>query len=151
MKKLLVLLVLAVAGYLAYHEATMPGPLDAYKKFADAWAWSNNPEALRFASGDAPARALANKPLAGLVPAGTIGVVRATTYTILSTTEARDGEILVQANQAIGFDPLGGIAAANAAMTASFKQAASIRKMPSGWKVVSFDTQFLEIRENPGR
>ena len=75
MKKLLVVFVLAVAGYLAYHEATMPGPVDAYKKFADAWAWSNNEVALRFAKGDAVERALVNKPLASLVPAGAIGDV----------------------------------------------------------------------------
>ena len=36
-------------------------------------------------------------------------------------------------------------------MTVSFKQAASVRKTPTGWKVVSFDTHFLEMKGASGR
>lgn len=151
MKKLLVLLVLAGAGYLAYHQATLPGPTDAYEKFADAWARGHHEEALKFAKGDAVASALERKPLAGLMNASTMEAFRGTRYTILSTSELQDGDLLIQANQTIAFDPPGAATATSGAMYAAFRHSATVRKTPAGWKVVSFDPTFLEVGQTRKR
>jgi hypothetical protein len=78
--------------------------------------------------------------------AETVKTLRGTSYAILSSTQAQDGDTVIQADQSVLFDPPGTTPNPDrSALTATFRHNATVRKTPSGWRVVTFDPAFLNV------
>jgi hypothetical protein len=144
-KKLLVVLVLAGAGYLAYRYVTRAQQVGCYEKLADAWAHGRTDEALVFTDGDEAGRSLKRHPLTSLVDGHMIDAWRGIGYTIESASRSDDGDVAIEAKQTIAFDPPGATTGIGGAMLMSFHHSARLHKTTQGWKVVAFEPTFIEM------
>lgn len=144
MKKLFVLILLLGSSYFAYRSFWRAGPVNAYKKFADAWLRLDNDGALKFADGAAIKRTLERKSRADLLNPQLVEAYHGVSYTIEKTSEGESGEVIVEAKQVLSFDPPGITSAIGGAAVASFHHVATLKKTEDGWKVVSFEPTLIE-------
>lgn len=150
MKKLLVLVVLAVAvaiWYRSYREEQ--APVRVLTAYADAVASGRHDLARQFADGDlAGAGAGERHAAAGWVP---VQELRGVHYRVDSRTASADGnEVALVVTQTVGFNPPGVESALRPAMQARFRLQATVRSTASGWKVVAFSSEFLEADDAVG-
>lgn len=149
MKKILVLVVLALVGFIAYRQLTDSAPIKAYKQFATAWANGQIDGAMAFADGDEIRATLLEKSIQRLMGGVTIQTLHGVRYTIKSE-ESRDGGVVaIEAQLMVQFDPPGVESAMRASMYAAFVHKAELKKTPAGWKVVAFDPTFQKMDEMP--
>ncbi len=147
MKKLVILLVVAGAAYLGYRFFIgKSAAYQTYEKFAEALAWGRTEEALQYADesvledmGDAEHRAVA-----GDMP---VEHIHATDYQIESETKSADGNVNLRVKQILYFDPPGVTSAIGGAVAAIFRQNAVLQKTGGTWKVIEFDSEFIETKE----
>jgi hypothetical protein len=148
LKKIVILLILAGAGYFGYKTFIgKSAASQAYLKFADALVWGRSDEAKKYAvdesvvedPGDANHRSFA-----GDTP---VDYIHGTNYQIESETKNADGTITLKVKQNVFFDPPGTTSAIGGALVAIFRQTAVMQKTSTGWKVSEFDSEFIETKE----
>lgn len=153
MKKLIILILLAVAGYFVYTKFVAPtfhlgsGPRSIFIKFADAWAEENNGLAMHYAEGDEVENKLKNNIFTNVIGI-TLQTNHGTKYTIESETIDGDNAT-VKAVQKVYFDPSGVESAMRAAMVATIHHEAELKKTSDGWKVTSFELELLDVGDAP--
>jgi uncharacterized protein (UPF0333 family) len=152
LKKLVILLVLAGAGYFGYKTFIgKSAAFQTYQKFADAMAWARSDEAKKYMvdvsvvddPGDANHRIIA-----GDTP---VDYIHGTNYEVESETKNADGTVTLKVKQTIFFDPPGTTSGIGGALMAIFRQTAVMRKTSEGWKVSEFDSEFIETKETRSR
>ena len=147
MKKLLLLLVVAGVGYIAYNAwSARNAPFEVFKKFADEVARGRLDLARQYADGEIGTMKEGERfRSAGWTPVEMLHGIR---YTLNSQRRSADGnEVTLDVTQRVAFDPPGAMSAMGGSMRASFKQTAVVRETPSGWKVGSFSSELLETHE----
>ena len=151
MKKVVLVALLAGAGWFGYRFVVRMQQESCYRKVADAWAIGQTDEALRYAEGDAVRQSLEEHTLRSPVDGRMIEAWRGVTYTIESSSKEEGGDIGLEAKQRLAFDPPGITSAIGGAMWVSFHHSAKLRRTSGGWKVVAFTPKFLDFERIPRR
>src|SRR5262245_6658503 len=151
MKKLILLALLAGAGWFGYRFFVRMQQESCYKKLADAWSMGRTDEALQYTEGETVRQSLEKNPLRSLVDARMIEAWRGVTYTIESSTKGDDGDVAIEAKQRLSFDPPGITSGIGGAMWLSFHHSARLRHTSDGWKVVAFTPTFIDFQRIPRR
>ena len=151
MKKVVLVALLAGAGWFGYRFVVRMQQESCYRKVADAWAIGQTDEALRYAEGDAVRKSLEELTLRSLVDGRMIEAWRGVTYTIESSSKEEGGDVALEAKQRLAFDPPGSTSAIGGAMWVSFHHSAKLRRTSGGWKVVAFTPKFLDFERIPRR
>jgi hypothetical protein len=149
MKAIVILLALGAIGagiYLLFIKDS--APYATYKEFSTAIANGSRDEALQLADGPdvlgGPEEIRGQT--AGGMPVDALDAIR---YSRESETKNADGTVTVQAIQSVHFDPPGATSAMGA-MTAKYRQTATLHKSDGKWLVSSIDSELLEVRNWKG-
>jgi len=147
MRKLVLLLLVAAAAALAYRShRERAAPVRAFVAYADALAAGRHDLARQWATGDlAGARAGERHAVAGWVP---VEELRGTSYRVTSRRPGVSaGEVALEVTQTVAFNPPGVESALRAAMRATFRQRATVRRTASGWRVAAFSSELVDAGE----
>lgn len=148
MKAVATLLVIAglIAGIYFVFVAESPAYV-TYKKFATALAYGRHDEALQYADSEETLGEDQNRKLS----AGGLPVDALTDVSFARESESKDsdGNVTVQAIESVRFDPPGQTSAMGS-MTSKYRQTATLGKTSDGWRVISFESTFLETRNWKG-
>jgi hypothetical protein len=147
MKKLVLVLGLAVAALLGYRWFNGWRAVTVYEQFAEAWMRGNRAEALKRGEAEAVDFALDQHALRGMPSGAIMEAFRGSRHTIESRTRSTEGDLLLEATHTIFFDPPGVTTAIGGAMLTHIHHSATLRKTADGWKVVAFEPKYLDMRE----
>lgn len=125
------------------------GAVKTYEEFAAAWARNDVATASRLSEGADVQAALEQKSVARImwVPVQDYRGVR---FAIESEKESGD-EVELEAEVTMDFNPPGVESAIGSAMYARFRHRVKMRRTDAGWKVVSFDPEFIVAEEKSRR
>ena len=119
-----------------------------FKKFSIARAYGRREEAMKYADNESliggPEEIRAQ--WAGGMP---VDALTAILYHLESQKENGDGGVTLSVIQAVRFDPPGATSAMGA-MISKYRQTADLKKTAAGWRVVSFNSEFVENRNWKG-
>lgn len=152
MRRLIGLALLAALSFVAYRWFTGWRAYRAYEGFAEAWVRGDKAEAGKYGEAAAVRHALEERSLRGTPGGSIIEAFRGTRYSVDSRSRTADGDVELEVKQTIHFDPPGTTTAIGGAMYIHFHHAATVRRTPDGWRVVSFEPTYLdmgEIRRRP--
>jgi hypothetical protein len=148
MKTLLLALILAAVAYGGYRLFVADSAAyQTYQKFAEALARGRSEEALKYTDDEeiiSDAGDAEHNMQAGYVP---VEHIHGTNYQLESEEKMEDGKVRLKVKQVLYFDPPGTTSAIGGAMSAIFKQDVVMQKSSDGWKVVEFDSEFIEAKE----
>lgn len=145
MKKPLLVLLLAAGGYLAYRQFVLEPPVQAFRRFAEAWGREDTPAAAALTDGGAAKKAVESQILRGVVQ-DPMEALRGSRLTIESRVGQPGGDVLVTAREFVFFDPPGVTSALSGAMVADIRHVARMRKTTAGWRIVEWKPEFLGAR-----
>lgn len=141
-------LVVAAAAGIYFFFIADSAAYSTYKKFSDALAHGWREEALQYAdSEDVLGGSEENRgQSAGGMPVDALTGIK---YSLESETTNADESVTVTVIQSVSFDPPGATSAMGA-MTSKYRQTADLKQTTDGWRVVSFNSEFLETRNWKG-
>lgn len=152
MKKILILLLFVGGGAYGYRSWIGSRAYSAYEGFAEAWANEDRVAAEKFAAGaDVVKHAFDDRALRGTQGGAAMEAFRGTSYTVESRSKDADGAERLVVVQTIRFDPPGRTTGIGGAMWAKFRDEATLRKTPDGWRVAAFEPKFVEMGETQRR
>lgn len=143
----LVVVLAALAAFVAWKKAT--GPFQAYRRFTEHVARMELAEALELAEGEATlskVRSIASA--AGHVPMEAFRGVRVTKK---SERSLPGGEVELEVEELLAFDPPGAQSAMGGAVVARFDHVARLARRDGRWRVVSFERKFVKAVDARGR
>ncbi len=149
MKKLVVLGVVALAGFLGWrvHRAHQ-APVEVFEKFSNAVAQGRWDLAEPYLEEPVADREAGERFAAvGWIP---VQELRSVQHRVTSRKDSRD-RVTLEVTQTVGFNPPGVESAMFSAMQARFNQVATLHETPNGWKVVEFTNTFLGAEETRRR
>lgn len=148
MKGLVIVLILAAAVFAGYKLFIADSAAyQVYQKFAEALARGRTEEAAKYAEDESvvtDSEDAEHNMEAGNVP---VQHIHGTSYQLESEEKMDNGNIRLKVKQILYFDPPGATSAMGGAMAAIFKQDAVMQKSADGWKVVEFESEFVEAKE----
>jgi len=147
MKRVLAALVLAGLGFFAYRWYAGRAAYSAYEGFAQTWAREDKNAAAKYGDAEAVRHAFEARSLRGTKGGAAMEAFRGTRYAVESRHESPSGDVELVVVQSIFFDPPGVTTGIGGAMVARFRQTATVRKSPDGWRVVAFEPTFLDMEE----
>jgi hypothetical protein len=147
MKALVGVVLLAAGAYFGIgwyrdHEA-----YQAYEGFAEAWVHEDRIAASRYGDAATVKHALEERAIRGTRGGAAMEALRGDRYEVESRTRAREGEQKLVVKATVHFDPPGVTTGIGGAMYAHFRHTATVRRTPEGWRVVGFDSEFLDMGE----
>jgi hypothetical protein len=145
MKKLVWALVIVGATALAYHWYTGWTAYKTYERFAETWVHEDQTAAARYADAATVRHAFEERALRGTEGGATMEALRGTSYKLESKSRSHGGDVELRVMQSVFFDPPGMTSAIGGAMVARFRDTATVRKTPDGWKVVAFEPTYLDM------
>ena len=152
MKRLLVLLLLAAGAYFGYREVIGLAPAKTFDQFAEAWARGRTEDAMKLADGASVRRTLEQKSFLQVIcPPWTVDAFHGFHTTVTSSATNASGDLEMDVEQTIGFDPPGVTSGIGGAVRGKFRHAATLRKTPDGWKVVAFTPKCESVTPTRGR
>jgi hypothetical protein len=129
-------------GWYRDHQA-----FQAYEGFAEAWVHEDRIAAARYADDATVEHALEERAIRGTRSGAAIEALRGDRYELESRSRApEDGQKLV-VKVTVHFDPPGVTTGIGGAMYAHFRHTATVLKTPEGWRVVAFDSEFVDMGE----
>lgn len=149
MKIVIVLVVLGLIGTGVYFLFIADSAAyTTYKQFSTALTRGDREEALKYAvdedvlsgQGEDKTKTIGNTPAEART-----GI----RFAHESETRNPDGTVTIQATLSVSFDPPG-VTSAMGAMTSKFRQTANLQKTDDGWRVASFEDEYLETRNWKG-
>jgi hypothetical protein len=147
-KRAFLLLVLTAGAYFGYTWLFGSAPARAYERFADAWARGRTEDAMKLADGEPARRAIERRRIGAVLRSPwAIDAFHGARCSVVSTSRLPSGEVALEAEQKVAFDPPGATTAIGGAVIASFHHSATLRKTGEGWKVVAFDPTFIDLIE----
>lgn len=144
MKRLIVLLLLAVAAFIGYrHYANSIAPERHYKQFAEEVLHRRYSAAAAMTAGLSEADLARNgtQEKIGAGPA-MFQTLFPSKFAVSSRETAPDGAMVLHAVQTVFFNPPGVESAVRPAMFATMNQTVTLRKTSGGWKVAAFENKF---------
>ena len=139
MKRLVVVLLILGGAFLGWQRMSGAAPSKTFERFAEAWARGRNDDAMKLADGDAVHRTLYDKDFVRqLCPPWQVDAFHGFRTSVVSSSKNAAGDLDLEVEQAIAFDPPGATSGIGGAALAKFRHAATLRKTPDGWKVVAF-------------
>jgi hypothetical protein len=147
MKRIVLLLLVVGASAYGYRSWIGSRAYAAYEGFAEAWAKEDRVQAEKFAAGkDVVEHAFDDRALRGNRGGAAMEAFRGTQYTVESRTREGD-EMRLVVVQTIRFDPPGATTGIGGAMWARYRDEATVKKTPDGWRVASFEPTFVDMGE----
>jgi hypothetical protein len=147
MKRIVLLLLVVGASAYGYRSWIGSRAYAAYEGFAEAWAKEDRVQAEKFATGkDVVEHAFDDRALRGNRGGAAMEAFRGTQYTVESRTREGD-EMRLVVVQTIRFDPPGATTGIGGAMWARYRDEATVKKTPDGWRVASFEPTFVDMGE----
>jgi hypothetical protein len=143
-KKLLVVVVAVAAALAALRvHQVREAPARVLAAYADAVAYGRHDLARTYATGELAGEEGGERfAVAGWVP---VQEIRRISYAVTSRTPAADGgEVVLEATQTVAFNPPGVESALRAAMRATFRLRATVRRVGGGWKVAAFSSELVD-------
>jgi hypothetical protein len=147
MKKVLGALLLLGTAWFAHRAYTQWSAYKTYERFAEAWTRGDRAEALEYGTDSAVTHALEKRNLRGTRPGALMEAFRGTSYAVKSRRRSPQGDILLEAQETIFFDPPGVTTPIGGAMWTRFRHEATVTHTPEGWRVTSFDATYLDMGE----
>lgn len=151
MKRMVIVAAVALGAAILYHHTTASDPVKVYEKFAEEVLRRHYAAAAEMSSG------LTATELERLGSQERIGggppmfqTLFSSQFRIDSVERAGDRATVV-AVQTVLFNPVGVESAVRPAMYAELRQVAGLRKSSSGWKVATFQNEFIKMDELPRR
>lgn len=152
MKRLFVLLLLAAGAYFGWRQLSGAAPAKAFDKFADAWARGRTDEAMRYADGEAVKKTLERKNFVQIIcPPWQVEAWHGFSTSVNSSSKNADGDLELDVEQTVAFDPPGVTSAMGGAAVGKFHHVATLRKTPDGWKVVAFKPECVSVTPTRNR
>ena len=145
MKKVVWALLFVGAMALAYHWYTGWTAYKTYERFADTWVREDKKAAARYGDAATVRHAFEERALRGTEGGATMEAFRGTSYSLESKSRSNGGDVELRVMQSVFFDPPGTTSAIGGAMVAHFRDTATVRKTPDGWKVVAFEPTYLDM------
>jgi hypothetical protein len=142
-KRLLLVLLIAGAGFGIYREVVVEAPVRAFHEFARLWALEDTPAAAALTTGDVARGAVETKILRGVVRAP-MEALRGSRQEVENREPASDGDVEVTVKQFVFYDPPGITSGVGGAGVAIIRHVARMRKTPEGWRVASWTPAFLD-------
>lgn len=121
------------------------GAVKTYEEFAAAWARNDVAEASRLSEGAQVQATLEQKSVARIMWVS-VQDYRGVRFEIVSEKEAGE-DVELEATVTMDFNPPGVESAIGSAMYAKFRHRATLRKTQTGWRVVSFEPEFITAEE----
>jgi hypothetical protein len=152
MKAIFGVALIAAAAYFGHGWYRDHQAFEAYENFAEAWVREDRIAAARYADDETVKHALEELAIRGTRGGAAIEALRGDRYEVESRTRAAKGEQKLVVKLTVHFDPPGVTTGIGGAWYAHFRHTASVRKTTEGWRVVAFDSEFLdrgEIRHRP--
>jgi hypothetical protein len=152
MKALIGLLLLAGAAFFGHRWYRDLRAYQAYEGFAEAWVHEDRIAAARYGDAGVVEQALQKNAIRGTRGGAAMEALRGDRYAIESRTRTSDDEQRLVVKQTVHFDPPGVTTGIGGAMYAHFRHTASVRNTADGWRVVAFESEFLDmgdIRRHP--
>lgn len=146
MKKLVSLAILAGAAFFGYRAFNGWRAYKTYENFAEAWVHENEADAGRYGDAATVKHALHARAIRGTRGGAAMEALRGDRYEVESKTRTADGVDFV-VKLTVHFDPPGVTTGIGGAMYAHFRHTASVRKTPEGWRVVAFESEFIDLGE----
>jgi hypothetical protein len=147
MKTLVGVLLLAGAAWFGYRWFGDYRAYQAYEGFAEAWVHEDRVAAARYGDSASVQHAFEKRAIRGTRGGAAMEALRGDRYEVESRTRTSDDEQRLVVKQTVHFDPPGVTTGIGGAMYAHFRHTASVRKTADGWRVVSFDSEFLDMGE----
>jgi len=147
MKALIGVVLLAAGAYFGIGWYRDHRAFQAYEGFAEAWVHEDRIAAARYADGATVKRALEERAIRGTRGGAAMEALRGDRYEIESRSRTPEGEQKLVVKVTVHFDPPGVTTGIGGAMYAHFRHTATVRKTPEGWRVVAFDSEFVDMGE----
>jgi hypothetical protein len=147
MKAMIGFLLLAGAAFFGYRSYRDLRAYQAYEGFAEAWVHEDRIAAARFGDAATVKHALEERAIRGTRGGAAIEALRGDRYEVESRSRTPDGEQKLVVKVTVHFDPPGVTTGIGGAMYAHFRHTATVRKSPEGWRVVAFDSEFIDMGE----
>jgi len=147
MKKVLGAVLLVGLAWIGYRAFTEWSAYRTYEGFAEAWTHGDKVEALKYGTEQAATHAIERRDLRGTRSGVIMEAFRGTRYSVKSRSRSSDGDVLLEVQETIFFDPPGVTTAIGGAMWTRFRHDATVRKTGEGWRVTSFDATYLDMGE----
>ena len=152
MKRLFVLVLLAGGAYLGWQKFSGAGPAKAFDQFAEAWARGRTDDAMKLAEGDGVKRTLERKNFVQVIcPPWSVDAWHGFSTSVNSSSKNADGDVELDVEQTIAFDPPGATTGIGGAVVGKFHHVATLRKTPDGWKVIAFKPECVSVTSARGR
>ena len=151
MKKLFLAAVLAAAGWYGYRWFADRQAFQAYEKFAHGWTRGDKDEAIRHSDKTVAENALERQNLRGMRSGSIMEAFRGERYEVESRRVLPEGDVQLEVNQTIYFDPPGATTGIGGAMWTTIHHSARLHRTPEGWKVAAFDAKYLDMGETRRR
>jgi len=143
LKRLLLVLLLAGAGYGAYRWFVEDAPGRVFHEFARLWALEDTPAAAALTTGDAARAAVESRILRGVVRAP-MEALRGSRQVVESRERTADGAVSLTVQQFVFYDPPGITSGIGGAGVAIIRHVARLEKTADGWRVASWTPTFLD-------
>jgi hypothetical protein len=151
MKKLILVAVLAAAGWYGYKWFADRESLKTYERFAHAWTRGDTDEAARHGDRSVAENAIQNQNLRGMRSGSIMDAFHGERYEVESRKVLPDGDVQLEVKQTIYFDPPGATTGIGGAMWTTIHHSAKLHRTPEGWKVTAFEAKFLDMGETRRR
>jgi len=151
MKKLLLVAVLAAAGWYGYKWFADREAVKAYEKFAHAWTRGYKDEAIRVSDKSVAEKAIDNQNIRGMRSGSIMEAFHGERYEVESRHVLPDGDVQLEVKQTVYFDPPGATTGIGGAMWTTIHHSAKLHRTPEGWRVASFDAKYLDMGETRRR
>jgi hypothetical protein len=146
MKRLFALALLAGAGYLGWRELSGAAPAKTFGKFAEAWARGRTDDAMKLAEGDSVKKTLERKNFVQVIcPPWQVDAWHGFRTSVTSSSTNADGDLELDVEQTIAFDPPGATTGMGGAAVGKFHHLATMKKTTDGWKVIAFKPECVSV------
>lgn len=153
MKRLLGLVLLAGAAFLAWRGYGGWRAETEVERFVEAWMRGDRVEAAKHGEPAAVEHAMDDRALRGMPGGAAMEAFRGSRCTVESRRRTAGGEVELRVLQTIFFDPPGATTAIGGAMYTNVRHAATVRRTADGWKVAAIEPTYVdmgEVRRGPG-
>ncbi len=147
MKALVAVLLLAAGAYFGIGWYRDHRAFQAYEGFAEAWVHEDRIAAARYGDAGTVRHALEDRAIRGTRGGAAMEALRGDRYEVESRTRAPEGEQKLVVKVTVHFDPPGVTTGIGGAMYAHFRHTATVRATKDGWRVVAFDSEFVDMGE----
>lgn len=123
------------------------GPEGTYKKFADSWAANKVSEAISYAGSEGARTAIGEKTINALMGNAIQTPMGSSHSSIQTSSGTGPGEVVVQADQVVMYNPPGVESALRATMAARIHHTVTLARTADGWKVMAFNPTLVKTEE----